>query len=102
MPATKAGNDAEGARVVAALADLHVSQVGRRREHAWSQVVVDPGGRPERDIGHRVRALDRAEDVTHLARAEGRVDLRDLLPQLHVVALGQAARDDQTPRTSRL
>ena len=45
VAAPQRGDDAEAARVVAALADLHVRQVLRRRQQARRRVVVDPARR---------------------------------------------------------
>ena len=101
MPAAQLGDDAERAGVVAAFADLQVRRVALGGQHPRRDVVVDPG----RSLFRRHRgglALDRAQDVLHLAGAQRRVDLGDLLAQLLVVALGQAARDDQAPRAPRL
>ena len=91
------------AGVVAALADLHVREPGRRRQHARLLVVVDPGGQLGPGLLARGGfAVHRAQDLRDLAGAERRVDLRDLAAQLGVVALGEAARHDEPLRAARL
>ena len=96
-------DDAERAGVVAALADLHVGEPGRGRQHARQRVVVDPGGQVgPRLVARGGVARHRAQDLGDLARAERRVDLRDLLAQLGVVALREAAGHDEAFRPADL
>ena len=112
-------DDAEGALVVAALGDLDVGVMPRRREQTRRVRVVDVGrarlrrGRRGLGIGdwglvgaHEVQrprfrparsARDRADNLRHLAGAEHGVDLRDLLLQLIAIALRHAAGDDEPP-----
>jgi hypothetical protein len=40
---------------------------------------------------------DRLDDLLNFSRAEQRVDLRNLLPQLVAIALGEAAGDHEAP-----
>ena len=102
MQAAQRRDDAEGARVVAALADLHVGEMRRGRQDAGGRVIVDPLRPALGGVGDGGFAFDRAQHVVHLSGAEGGVDLGDLAAQLLVVALGEAAGDHQTPRAARL
>ena len=84
VPPAQRRDDAEGAGVVAALADLHVGEPRRRREDARRRC-----GRRPRSAGpappppSEVASPPTARTISlHLAGPERRVDLRDLPAQL--------------------
>jgi hypothetical protein len=59
-------------------------------------LVLGAGAGAEEPQGCRA-AGDGADDLRDFAGAEDGVDLRDLLPQLVAVSLGEAAGDDEAP-----
>ena len=91
------GDDAEGAEIVAALGDLDVGIVLRRREHAPGLVCR---GIDVAELADGLAAVQQAvrhgDDVVIAACAEHAVDLRHLLQDLVLIALRQAACHEQS------
>ena len=85
----------ERTAVVAALRDLDVGGVARRRQHAMDVLqIMESLVRIHDALARHALAHD-LRDFFHLANAEERIYLRHLRRKLLGVALGQAARHDQ-------
>ena len=95
-------NDAERAIVVTALGDLEIGILLRRRQDAarlvqrGADVVEALIFLPVQDL------LRRVDNVVIRARAEHTVDLRHLVHDLLLIALGQTAGDENLPDTALL
>ena len=95
-------NDAERAIVVTALGDLEIGILLRRRQDAARLVQRDADViealifLPVQDL------LRRVDNVVIRARAEHAVDLRHLVHDLLLIALGQTAGDEDLPDTALL
>ena len=88
-------NRAEGARVVAPLADLEVRVAPAAREHPRRELVVEPRRqRLVREPRQRRQARRGRRRVLELVEADEGVHLGDLLRELAAVLLHHAARDD--------
>ncbi len=85
-------DDAEAAGMVAALVDLDVGVMARRRQQARRQVMVEIRCGA---VGLRFSAFAQIGDAFHLVGANDGVDFRDLLADFAAVALHQAAGDDE-------
>ncbi len=98
-------DDAEAARVVAALGNLDVSEVARRGEHARRKVVVEIGDRG-RSAGTVFRAFAQCgafaqcNDALELVGTHQRIHFRHLLADIAAVAFHQAAGDNQLSRAA--
>ena len=95
VAAPQLGNDTEGAPVVAALGDLQVGGVGGGGGDARPVLlrVVDIPEAVGRAPGHQL--LQGGDDLGVAAGAHDAVHLGQLLHQLVLIALGQAAGDQQ-------
>ena len=96
VTAAQARNDAVGTAVVAALGDAQVRIPRRRGQnaraalHAVLNIAHVAGAQP----AGRHDLIDRAGDLAVAAGAEHRVDLRQLMEHIVLVALRHAAGDD--------
>ncbi len=91
-------DDAEGAGMVAALIDLDVGGVARRREDARRLVLVEIRDRVARFRIFRALAevaAARRQDLLDFAGADHGVDFGNLRANLFAVTFGQAAGDDE-------
>jgi hypothetical protein len=93
-------NDAEGAGMVAALGDFDIGKMFRRSQNARSEVVIKI--QAIRRGGRSLGAFDQIGDALQLVDADDGVHLRQLLPDVAVEALHQAAGDDQLLRAAHL
>ena len=92
--APQGGDDAEGAAVVAALGDAEVGEVFGRGQHPVKLVdhAVDVAEAAGRAAGDDL--LQRRDDLAVAARAHDAVHLRQLVQDLLLIALGEAAGDE--------
>ncbi len=92
-------DDAEAARVVAALGNLDVGEVARRGEHPRREVVIEVGNRG-RSAGTVFRAFAQCNDALELVGTHQRIHFRHLLADIAAVAFHQAAGDNQLSRAA--
>ena len=92
--AAQVGDDAESAAVVAALGDAEVGIVAGRGEHAVKLLdgTVDVGEAARALPGHQL--AQGGDDVAVAAGSHHAVDLRELVDDLLLIALGETSRDE--------